>query len=131
MKLRGTGAVPRKRKRVALSSALAVFLTFTLAFSSFAWGAANDVSSTVFANDAISDIPAEDTQDSVVPGGENKTNETIEVGALSQESPAEGLDESAGNADGEASRKNPAIRSQMAALVLLQRTKILNLLRLW
>lgn len=102
MKFRGTGAVPRKRKRAALSSALAVFLTFTLAFSSFAWGAANDVSSTVFANDAVSDIPAEDAQDSVVPGGENKTNETIEVGALSQESLMKGLDESAGNADGEA-----------------------------
>lgn len=102
MKLRGIGAVPRKRKRVALSSALAVFLTFTLAFSSFAWGAANDVSSTVFANGAISDIPAKDTQDSVMPGGENKTNETIEVGALSQESPVEGLDESAGSADDEA-----------------------------
>ena len=83
MKLKGTDTISRKRKRVALSSALAVFLTFTLAFSSFAWGAANDVSSTVFANDAISDIPAEDTQDSVVPGGENKTNETIEVDALS------------------------------------------------
>lgn len=81
-KFRGTGAVPRKRKRAALSSALAVFLTFTLAFSSFAWGAANDVSSTVFANDAISDIPAENAQDSVVSGGENKTNETIETGAL-------------------------------------------------
>ena len=101
-KFRGTGAVPRKRKRAALSSALAVFLTFTLAFSSFAWGAANDVSSTVFANDAISDIPAENAQDSVVSGGENKTNETIETGALNQESPVEGLDESVGNADGEA-----------------------------
>lgn len=102
MKLRGTGAVLRKRKRVALSSALAVFLTFTLAFSSFAWGSANDVSSTVFANDAISDIPTEDTQGSVVPSGENKANEAIEVGALSQESPVEGLDESAGNASDEA-----------------------------
>lgn len=101
-KLKGAGAVPRKRKRVALSSALAVFLTFTLAFSSFAWGAANDVSSTVFANDAISDIPAEDTQDSVARGGENRANETIETGALSQESPMKGLDESAGNADDEA-----------------------------
>ncbi len=101
-KLKGAGAIPRKRKRIALSSALAVFLTFTLAFSSFAWGAANDVSGIVFANDAISDIPAENAQDSVVPGGENKTNETIETGALNQESLVEGLNESAGNADDEA-----------------------------
>lgn len=102
MKLKGTGTISRKRKRVVLSSALAVFLTFTLAFSSFAWGAVNDVSSTVFANDAISDIPAENAQDSVLPGGENKANKTAETDAASQESPVEGLDESAGNADDEA-----------------------------
>lgn len=102
MKLRGTGAVPRKRKRVALSSALAVFLTFTLAFSSFAWGAANDVSSIVFANDAISDIPTEDTQDSVVFGGENKANKTAETDAASQESPAKDSDDSVESVDGEA-----------------------------
>ena len=56
----------------------------------------------MFANDAISDIPAEDTQDSVARGGENRANETIETGALSQESPMKGLDESAGNVDDEA-----------------------------
>lgn len=102
MKLKGTGTISRKRKRVALSSALAVFLTFTLAFSSFAWGAANDVSSIVFANDAISDIPTEDTQDSVVFGGENKANKTAETDAASQESPAKDSDDSAESVDGEA-----------------------------
>ena len=101
-KLRGTDAIPRKRKRVALSSALAVFLTFTLAFSSFAWGAANDVSGTVFANDAISDIPAENAQYSVVPSGENKANETAETDAVSQETLTKGSDDSAASADGEA-----------------------------
>lgn len=102
MKLKGTGTISRKRKRVALSSALAVFLTFTLAFSSFAWGAANDVSSIVFANDAISDIPTEDTQDSVVFGGENKANKTAETDAASQESPAKDSDDSVESVDGEA-----------------------------
>lgn len=107
-KLKGAGAVPRKRKRIALSSALAVFLTFTLAFSSFAWGAANDVSSIIFPNDAISDIPAGDTQDSVALDGENKANEITEANATDQEDNARSLDESAGNADNEAFAEEPS-----------------------
>ncbi len=94
-------AVSRKGGRAALSSVLAVFLTFTLTFSSFAWAAANDVSDTIFTSGVVSDIPADDAQNAVVFGSENTTNEIAENDVISQGSNTKSLDDLEGNTDDE------------------------------
>lgn len=89
-------AVRRRGRRAAISSALAVLLTFALAFSSFAWAAGAEGLGTVFEDGAVSDVAADGGSGASAPDGAER-----EAGATEADT-GTGAGAEADNADGPA-----------------------------